>query len=517
MKASERQTLFIYVLFSFIFSMSVSAQIIGVERGGKENNPNNLNDQDKYVSDNYIHQGHLEREKEEACSGDEKACKGFDVGNQNIKMVAKAFGMIVGMLPGGGEAGFQKEVKGSGSGDDAKKEDQEDYCRFIAVGTEMVAMFQQQATQSEMSSIPVKKETAQKESLYKAARSHEARAKNSEYQVIGWGATTVCYGYMATQFSMGWMAWTKLGLAGAMTIFYGTEVKKHGDAADKVRSIAKKLGGKGDCNPITDKNCYCAQPETMNDVKHCMPQIRKRMIAKNSVQVACMDKKLRADPQCNCIASDSCYDKEFVNNIQGLGFGDGFNQGVTGPLKKIARGELTGANSAGGSARQLALAKQTLRKFNAKAPAFTGNLNKGQKEEAMHLKSMGLPASLAANIASRNASAKDLAKAKSRFGSNTYASYRAGRKNTSGSNKVLSFHGGGGLQGAKRSGSNSNIDFKKFLKKGKKTPKGGNVLSFRDKASRSGSAQISKDTDRSVFEIVSRRYMISGWNRLEVE
>ena len=56
--------------------------------------------------------------------------------------------MIVGMLPSDGS--FKEGVKNSdgskkmvGEGDEAKQEQKErqDYCRFIAVGTEMVANF----------------------------------------------------------------------------------------------------------------------------------------------------------------------------------------------------------------------------------------------------------------------------------------------------------------------------------------------------------------------------------------
>ncbi|TNF26863.1 MAG: hypothetical protein EP319_12855 [Deltaproteobacteria bacterium] len=537
MKTSK--TKFIYLVLGLLFVTSLSAQIVGVRRGGQENNPENLSDKDKYVSENYIHEGYLERQKQEECAGDnKKACAGMDVGNQSVKMIAKAFGMIVGMLPGDGS--FKAEVKTTGStpaqpqtppaggeagtagnnGDAAKpkEENRQDYCRYIAVGTEMVAQFQQQATQTEMSSIPVKKETAQKESLDRAARSHESRAKNSEYQVVGWGATTVCYGYMAaTSSSVGTMGWVKLGMAGVMTGFYMSEVKKHKDAAKKVRDIASKLDGAGDCNPVTEKNCYCGQPETMNDVTVCMPQIRKRQIAANSVQVACMDNKLNPDPQCNCVSTDTCYDKEFINNINGLNFGEGFNQGVTGPLRKISRGELAQGNMSGSAFRQAALAKQAMR--NIKPVPFDKELTKAQKEEALALTKMGLPASVAGTVAATKISPSALQGVRSRLGTVNYSGYKGNRAYRGGSrNRVLSFSGSGdGLNGPRRKGSSSGVDFNKFLKKGKRGARGGKVLDFRDKASRSGSAQISKDTSRSVFDIVSRRYMISGWGRLELD
>jgi len=246
-----------------------------------------------------------------------------------------------------------------------------------------------------------------------------------------------------------------------------------------------------------------------------MPQIRKRQIAANSVQVACMDNRMNPDPKCNCITTDTCYDKEFVNNISGLDFGTGFNQGVTGPLRKIARGELGQGNVTGSAVRQAALAKQAMRKI--KPIDFNENLNKAQRAEALALTKQGIPASVAGKVASINVPRSALRGVRSRLGNVKYASYGKSAYSGKERSKVLSFSGGGdGLNGrGKKSGSS--VNFNKFLKKRKKNPKGGKVLSFRDKASRSGSAQISKDTSRSVFDIVSRRYMISGWGRLELD
>ena len=57
-------------------------------------------------------------------------------------------------------------------------------------------------------------------------------------------------------------------------------------------------------------------------------------------------------------------------------------------------------------------------------------------------------------------------------------------------------------------------NFKKLFGKNKKVKKGGSVVKFRSKAVRS--AEISKNTSANVFDIISRRYMTSGWSRLEL-
>lgn len=527
---SNRSTKFIYTLI-LLFSFSIEAQIIGVTNkdGEQKNDPDNLNDADTYTRDNYIHSGYHQREMDKACKGNEDACQGLDVGSPYAAILGKAYGMIVGTL--GSEFKAKEDATASTDGKEPEKtpeqkreaerkeedkEKKQDYCKYIAIGTEVIAMFQQQTAQTNLANIPMNEETAQRDQLMKSANSHEERADNAKMQVVGWGATTVCYAYYATMggIQLDWNIGLKLVGSAALLAFYKSEMDKHSDAADKVRALAKKLPGKGDCNPITDKLCYCAQPETKNDVQVCMPQIRKRQMAATSTQVTCLDNKMRADPQCNCVASNTCYDTEFVSNINTMGFGSGFNNSVTKPFGTLTRGELVGANARGGANQMNALARQALRKADKKFPAPRVNLSKKQMSQARLLSSSGVPKKLAATFAGKNLRGASKYNGKFRGGSMSkkYAAYSPGRR---GNNSVISFSGGSGLQGRQKRKSGSGFNMNKFMKKkGPKTAKG-SVVKFRGKAMKA--AQVSKNSSASVFDIISRRYMISGWSRLELQ
>ena len=134
-----------------------------------------------------------------------------------VQALAKAYGMIVGMGGLGGDLEMRSGGKdntaeanqnpesnsdgGAGSNDtqadsnevkdgkgNEKKEKRHDYCKYVAIVTESVSMFQQQKAQQDLlDGDQVKADTSQKASLYKAARSHQERAKTAKVQFAGWG------------------------------------------------------------------------------------------------------------------------------------------------------------------------------------------------------------------------------------------------------------------------------------------------------------------------------------------
>ena len=56
---------------------------------------------------------------------------------------------------------------------------------------------------------------------------------------------------------------------------------------------------------------------------------------------------------------------------------------------------------------------------------------------------------------------------------------------------------------------------KKRNKVQKITSKKGNILSYAEKAQQS--AQISQRPEKNIFQIISRRYQISGWKNVEMK
>lgn len=550
MKKISRSLTTLFMLGLVLRPIGLNAEsALGHTLGGPEANTENLSDQDKYTSETYVHDGLTRRMIEDACGKDDtlkKACAGADVdpefmgisGNM-FKALSKAYTMVVGAgglgeLEGpSADAGKGAETAGS-TGNNAQGADnakgkeekgQEDYCKYIAVGTEAVSMVQQAAAQQSLNATPIDNPNnvgnAQKEALYRASRSHKERSNNAKIQTYGWGTSTVCYGAMMVMPSVSatsWKNWLKLGSSALMTAFFKSQVDGHKKYADQVKQIADTLPDPGDCNPVTERNCYCAQEETQYDPNYCQKEIHKKIVADNSYKISCIDDKAEADTDCSCRDTDTCLDKTFVNYVKGLGFNETMNKGVVTPLSKFAKGELVGGKLNTSDINQAAMAKKTLDQLKDKIPNDSVSLNKDQLAEAKAIQSLGIPAALARKMASMpyTAEAKKFGDklAKGGLGGGSFGQGAGtGYRNSSGS--VLTFQGGTGNRKSGRSTS-SNIDYKKFLPKKGKSASNGQVLDFAKEAE--AKAQIHhKGDNRNIFQIISRRYQVTGWNKLGYE
>lgn len=534
------------VVVSLMMSIHAEDNAVGHTRSGNTNNTENLNltDRDRWESQTYIHEGKAQRVMQEECAklDDARVCQGSDPGFKHmgmdssmVKAVSKVYSMVLGFTDGSFKAG----ENAAGSGETVtttttnadgttttettdKKEDQQDYCKYVALGGEMIAMFQQQAAQQNLQNIDGHgdNKSVQKKTLMKAARSHSERAKTAKMQATTWGATGVCYTWYAAQAFMGniqhsWGLWLKLAGAYFLADFYNKEKKAQEEYAKQVKSIADKLPGPGDCNAITDKDCYCAEKSTMYDPR-CMPEMHKRRMADTSYAVPCLNDETKIDKECKCISSDSCFDSKFFQDIKGPGLGNFLNSPAGAQFKSLTRGEFKGGKIDSTSDNAVNAVKKAMDDLmDKKGGPADPNLDKKQLEEAKLIASTGIPLALAKTIAKspfdKNAQ-KQFSKLQGRFNSGKYVA--KGKKRGP---KVLSFSGGSGLRPKTSRKSNNGMDFAKmFGKKKKKKGKGrGKVMKFADKAARS--AQINKNSDRPIFEIISRRYQVSGWRRLDIE
>lgn len=300
----------------------------------------NLTDQDKQLSENYVHQGMANRIIKENCSGDMAAVCNGEAGKHKfmgmdpgmVKAVSQAYAMF-GTMGGDSFLALKKGSKADGkdakAGDktsesgnkptaktenktdgktdgktdkDGSKDDKAtDYCKYIPTVTEGVATFSQMNLTKELSAQTGNGETAQKDSLLKAAKSHDGRAKMAQIQAAGWFGGAACYAGSAAygNFAVDKNLVIKIGAATLLGAFFQNEVAANKDYSAKMKKIAESLPGKGDCNPITDNLCYCSQPETENDPQYCMKQIHAKAIAKDSYRVACTDDRLKIDPTCS--------------------------------------------------------------------------------------------------------------------------------------------------------------------------------------------------------------------------
>lgn len=514
-------------------------KVLGSESGGAAKEMN-LTDEQKQLSENYVHQGLANRKILEACSGDKNSamCAGNDPEASKkaiMQGLSKAYAMFSGMMddkflglkkkadPTKSTPDTNKKPDGETpktSEGDAKKtdqpkeENQTDYCKYIPMATETVSMFMQQSNAQLLSTPSSGGETAQKESILKAAKSHEERAKGSKIQATGWGGTAACYGVMAatgTVVNTGLVV--KMGAAAFLGAFYYKDAQDNEEYAKKTRAIADTLPGKGDCNPITQKACYCSQPETENDATYCAAELHKKALAQGSTRVSCVDSNLKSDPSCNCERTNNCFEKFMLGQDVNNSLGFGLTGGQFSPVKKLTNGEATSGVLSGSAYGQYnAIAKKKLNDFANSIPG-PANLSPNERNLAAIYQKAGIPANIAAHMAAANVPQSAINNAMAKVNGLTSNAPIANIE--SGNNRVVEFSGGSGLMPKSKS-KGGNEDFSNLLGAKKSAVANSKVIEFAvQKAQAQG--QITKADDKSIFEIISNRYLNSAMNRLNLE
>jgi len=521
-----------FILILCLFSQLAWAQVVrhdvSEETKDDPKNPTNMDmtDQERYETKTFIHEGLSQRTMQEECAklDDPNACQGqgrtkfMGVDSQLFKMLSSMYALIVGNIG----SGFDKKPpdgKAEWDKDTPKDEKtQKDYCAYVAMGTEMAGQVMQQMQQSNISGVNKPGENVQKTLLYKAAASHRAKAQTSTIAAVGWGGTLGCYVYMGT---MGGISpttsyWVKLAGAGLMTSFYMSEIKKNNEYADEIKGIADKLPGAGDCNKITETECYCAQPETMYDTSACAPFLGNNKIGQESIRMTCVDNQLKADPKCRCLGSNTCFDKEFVSMVGGTNFGNAFLGSPDGDaFKALTRGELKNGKTTLATAGQKAARNKSRMQEAANQLGLTSPSVPSSKAGLVsELENLGLPSSFAKTLAAANLNVPGAGKYLAKFQdagkiSPYYSSYSG-----SGSG-VKTVHFSGGNNYGRKGSSSSGFDNPFNKLKQKSSGSSIKSLDFAEKAAQE--AQINKDKSRPIFEIISRRYQITGLRRLSIE
>jgi len=532
----------------------------GAPRGfSHDQGSDNLSDQDKVTSETYIHEGLSQQIKDEECNKEDTErgysaqemrdiCAGrkidtdmgpFKIDGNVVPLVIKAYSMVVGAglmgkytvketAPTTSTAAPESAPAGSGapaaagSGSGSQDKEKEDYCKYAAIATEALGMFMQMSAQQNLANIPGNNANAQTEQLWKAKRSHEERATTAKVQATGWGITAGCY--VVEIAAMGgwqdWTMWLKGALSGIATWYYIAEVVTQEKAAAKLGELIAKMPKAGDCNPITQVHCFCSQPTSVNDpqyMKYCQQQLHNRQIAENSTRIACVNKQLKADPSCACLNNGGCFDVQFMSLIDGLAFGKSMDTTTSKQLRDLSRGELhdskLGSNTLGD---QLARRnKNVMNQLAKNAPALP-KINKGQLDIIKGLVGQGIPKEIAAHAVAAPAGSKKYAdQIKAQHAS--YSDYSHLRQAVKGKGAQIVYYGGAGNLN-KGSNKKEEFDFQKLLKKKKAQGRGtssAQILNFAERAGKN--ADISHNQDVNIFDIISNRYRISGWRRVNLQ
>jgi len=525
----------------------------------------NLTDQEKQLVDTYVDLAGGNKiikekcvgEMKEACAGEEVDHKVMGMSPMMIKMATQAyalFGSMGDFMPvskgsgenfkmgtadsaakdaqkaadeaskTGGEAAQKAKDKAGEAAENAKDKKATDYCKYIPMATETFAkIYQSDVVKKLDAETNNGGETSQKEMLLKAAKSHDSRAKQAQVQAVGWYGSAACYAVKAAtgSFAVDTALVVKLGAATLLGTFYQSEVSTNKGYGDKVREIANSLPGVGQCNPITENNCYCAEEEHKNDTRYCGEQIQARLAAATNFQrVTCIDNKMQADRNCTCDKTNTCFDKIFEQpGYADLKLGVGYTNSPFRSIAALAHGRLENAVINGSAATQsAAIAKKALAELAAKVPSGNNPLTLAQKEMYDGLIGKGIPSNAARLMAMNPPPASAMADAKTKVASlGAPAAIDISSYTGRGSN-VVDFSGGNGLGlGGRKAEKKSGVD--EFLGKlnpnQKNAATAGKILEFAQKAERQA-AQVSK-ADKPIFEIISLRYQLSGRRLLQVD
>ena len=383
-----------------------------------------------------------------------------------------------------------------------------DYCSYIPTAMTVVAQGMQ-ASQHQLieSDSPAHGEgTVQKQAFYQQARTHRGRAKIAALEMTGWGTTASCYVViMATKgFGVNKMTYAKMGAAAFLTYFHGKRREHYNKYADIVKAIADKLPGKGDCNHITERNCYCAQPETASDAKYCLSMENpQRTLPPGMVPIHCVNGNMKVDPQCQCIAQGNCADRKLQPLLTHPWSGFNAKTKAGTSLRNVTHllnGQLDPALLNDSSFGQGAF-KQALARVELAVPVVKKPLTKAQKKNALALIKTGIPKKIAAQLAQAISGlstqyptlAKLTRKRGLRANKPRAVIARPLGKNPFGKRNQL-----------RRNPSRS--------RKKSKTAQD-DLIFFSQQAENRGS--ITLDSGKNVFDLISHRYQNTGWKKLD--
>ena len=289
-----------------------------------------LTDEEKKLSEEYIHKGRQERilkEGKDKCLSD-SSCKdaiegksALDNGSflglprELVEGVVRAYATF---MTFGGLVSNNKVETNTG-----KKEKKNDYCKYIAMAGETIATVMQENEIKEIKATPSTSPIdVELNAFEKQKRLHLSRKEGIRYQTNAWTATAVCYvGEMALNLGVVFdkKFYAKMAAATLIAYYYTWEQKQHQYSIDLVTdtiySIRKRLKKEnGNCNPITERDCYCSEDSTKDDLKYCSGQLRASLT--ENTQAPCIDINGNQDDKCLCLEKNNCFDKSIIGHFE---------------------------------------------------------------------------------------------------------------------------------------------------------------------------------------------------------
>ena len=493
----------------------------------------NLSDKDRKIAKTYRSEEHIKRELQKICenkklesenrSDDQDAmsfCQGdgvegkflwMDVNPKTMNLISDAYGKFSMMLSGNSFLSGGNQPTNPAAGQTQQNANRSskgdfDFCAPIGGGMEILGNLKQKLFQEHVNSVPVEENSQQIQALQKIKQNYREAAKTSELKAVGWGTTGSCY--LIKIASGGLTGQTlkdgiKMTAAGILGLFHGSLVGRNKNAARVISEIIRQLPKAGDCNPITQRTCFCSLDENANNVEYCQPPSVATLMEQFGTTVPCLDKRGRPDIDCSCRRFRNCMDANFNKVVTGLNV----KRGKTKSLRKKVAELSNGVIGQGGNLGQGVLAnnaikniKRDLAKIDRKIPVKGLRLNQSQTDRARSLVDMGIPKRAAAQFSNSRSSGQNLY---SRFNPSPYFpdsdeyEYDKSRHN-----KSLS--GGGSSVGMNNSSGGGSRD--RFGRSSSSSS--GKVEKFAEQAA--SRASIHQRKHVSIFKIISRRYQLTN-------
>jgi hypothetical protein len=400
-----------------------------------------------------------------------------------------------------------------------KEKEYEDWCSKLPMVTEIIAGATQVLDHKKIESTEINKTDYQRESLSALKRSHLDRKKTATIQTIGWGATSACYIGYATSVAgaaKDWKLYLKLAASGFLTYFYGVKIKKHQDYANALDGLMAELPKKGECNPHTATHCFCAeqtsqQSDPGNFQKYCLPS--QYIGRQNPYESAvCVDSELQVDNECKCRKSRSCVTDRLKMDAPVWGLGQNYTTNALKDMNSISGGSLMAGKMGLASAQKMAArANQLLKEKAAKENIPAGKVDKMIAKE---LEGLGVPRNVALALSGTDSSGMD-----NLLGSNFDTKLdsaglipddmrQAAAVAYENSNFKLN-------NGSKNERDSDNPYAALLKKKGQKESSGIEIMDFQNMAT--AQAEITKDSNKAIFDIISHRYRSSAWRKFELD
>lgn len=502
-------------LRNFLIILGLSPYLIFAEDDYMNTrNEVNLSTEDKIEAREYMHEGVVQDTINEECTGD--ICS-----NQDTAFKSDAGKMIEQMMPfvvqaynlfGTLSASMGSSTMTLGEGEDA--EELNDYCQYIPLATEIAAQATQAIRQQQLEDMVARESASsnrQLQTMYAVSQAQKERHYTSIVQASGWGATGVCYSvYIGLVASGGGSPGqivkmiAKTAAAVGLTTYYGYKAKAHLERHEAVEEIIAKLPKQGDCNPHTQTTCFCNQEnsaatDSTNYNRYCVPAVFANRQDPDQA-VVCVNQAMKADEECKCARTNSCFDTIVSTGALGAGFATTDINSIMPAIKPMSRG-LGSANLSSLANGQAAIARKKLKENDSKLNI--PNMNSKQKNMAKGIaKAFNIPNKAAAHIATANQAKLPaaLAQAVENVKSGEASGSLIGKDSkTKFVRKSSSRSYGGGAS------PNFVNPFLKKKKDKKNAQSNVEVLDFYEKAEQA--ASINRDSSASIFEIISHRYL----------